>query len=273
MDEKHFDAAEPLLRSYLAGDPSSAKAQYMLAYALLRQGKAKDSLAEYTRAAALRAPAAGDLRSVAEAYVLLEDYPDADRWMERALAMDRGNADTWYNLGRLRYTENRFQEAAACFERVLILAPKSVKAENNLGLAYEGLNRTADAEAAYRRAIAWQGEASSAPGSEQPLLNLAIITLHRGALQETETLLLRAVGIAPADPRIHEQLGQLYSRQSRFPEAERELRVASRLNPGKSNLHFLLGQALRHLGKIAEANVEFAEAARLSQVSAGSKPN
>jgi Flp pilus assembly protein TadD len=237
----------------------------MLAYALLREGKPAQALPMYTHAATLRTPTARDLRDVAQAYVLLGDLPEADRWLMASLRMDPKSADTWYNLGRLRNTQNRFQQAVECFTEALKLSPRSVKAEDNLGLAYEGLNRSQDAEAAYRQALAWQDAGPAADASEQPFLNLAILLSHGPGSAEVGSLLQHAAAIAPNDPRIHEQLGQLSLRESKFDDAEKQLALAIALDPNRASLHFLRGQALKHLGRQQQAAAEFADAARLSQ--------
>jgi tetratricopeptide (TPR) repeat protein len=273
MEAGHFKEAEATLRSYIATDARSGPARYMLAYSLLRQNEPKQSLEEYTRAAALQIPSAEDLKNVGQAYVLLDDYTDAGKWMSRAVEMDRNDPEIWYSLGRLRYSEQKYPEAAECFQRTLALASKSVKAENNLGLAYEGLNRPDDAVAAYRQAIVWMDADAAEKKSEQPLLNLAIVLLHRQDAGEAQTLLTRAVEIAPEDPRIREQLGQLFMQQRNYAEAEKQLREATRLDPDKSNLHFLLGQAYKHLGRQQEAKTEFDAAARLANVPAAGKPD
>jgi tetratricopeptide (TPR) repeat protein len=257
--------AEHLLRAYVVGEPRSGEAHYMLAYSLLRQNQPKESLQEYTTAAALQKPGAAELREVAQAYVLLVDYADANQWLMRSLQMDSADAETWYSVGRLRYTEQRFADAVDAFTRALALAPKSVKVANNLGLAYEGLNRTDDAAAAYRQAIAWQNPSSTERGSEQPMLNLAIVLVHLGDLDEALRLLQRALTIAPNDPRILEQLGQLYMQRANYTDAQKILSEATRLDPKKSNLHFLLGQTYRHLGRPQEAKAEFDLAAKLTR--------
>jgi Flp pilus assembly protein TadD len=100
------------------------------------------------------------------------------------------------------------------------------------------------------------------------LLNLAIVLLHQGKLEEAQSLLLRALLIAPQDPRIHEQLGQLYTQRANYAEAAKYLETATRLDPKRSNLHFLLGQAYSHLGRHAEAKAEFDTAAHLVNSSA-----
>jgi Flp pilus assembly protein TadD len=267
IEENHFAQAEAKARLALQHDANSADARYLLAYALMRQGKATEALPEYTRAAMLRKPNAEELRGVAQSYVLLGDYDDAEKWLKLSIQTNPKDADSWYNFGRLRYTQNRFADAAACFVKVLELAPRSVKAENNLGLAFEGLNKPADAEKAYRQAVAWQDAEPKSAASEQPLLNLGIILLHSNDPGQARPLLERAMAIAPKDPRIHEQLGQLDLRESRYVDAQREFKAAVDLDPGRSSLHFLLGQAYRRLGKQADATAEFAESARLSRVS------
>jgi Flp pilus assembly protein TadD len=267
-----FNEAELSLRAYLVSDERSAQARYLLAYALMRQNKPKDSLEEYTRAAALQTPNAEQLREVGQDYVLLGDYPDAGKWFLRSLDLNDADPEGWYSLGRLRYTEQRFGDAADCFQRALVLAPGNVKVENNLGLAYEGLNRTDDAVAAYRQAIAWQDAGPPEKLSEQPLLNLAIAVMHRGQMSEAHSLLARAASIAPKDFRIQEQLGQVLMQEGNYLEAEKHLTLATQLDPGQSNLHYLLGQTYRHLGRLQEAKTEFDIAARLANVTANSKP-
>lgn len=265
LDAGKFHEADETVRVYLRDNDDSAAAHEMLAYALLRENKPAESLKEYTRAAAMERPTSGTLVHVGQDYVLLGDMADADKWTLRAVQMDPSDADAWYSLGRIRYTEQRFSDALSCFQRVLKLVPKSVKAENNLGLAYEATNQTDAAVAAYRQAIEWQNEGPRDQVSEQPLLNLGIVLLHRGNLAEAEPLLTKAAELAPKDPRIHEQLGHLEMQKANYGSAEVELRKACELDPDNSSLHFLLGQAYRHENKQQQAQSEFAISARLAK--------
>jgi Flp pilus assembly protein TadD len=262
MHDGKFAQADAALRALIAADPKAAEPHYLLAHALLREDKPADSLNEYTKAAALRAPTAAELRSVALDYVLLKDLPDADRWMNKSLTMDGSDAETWYAMGRLRYTQGRYGDALMCFDKTVALNPRSVKGENNLGLAYEALNRNDDALRAYRTAIAWQND--DPLRSEQPLLNLAILLLHRNQLQEAQQLLEQAAKIAPKEPRIHENLGQIYLHTDRIPNAVTEFSSAVALAPLNPRYHYLLGQAYRRSGDDSRAKQEFARSAALN---------
>jgi Tfp pilus assembly protein PilF len=257
-----YKQASTELKAYLVTEDGSASAHDLLANCYLLMDDPKDSLQEYTRAAKIEHPSALDLQNVAKDYVLLNDLPDAEHWATASLQMNERDAESWYVLGRIRFTTQRFQQAAECFERSLALFPRSVKAENNLGLSYEGLNRMGDAQAAYRQAIAWQ-QADSHP-SEQPLLNLGIVLLHEEKLGEAKDLLTKAVAIAPNDPRIREQLGHLYLLLNSLPEAEAQLRAAVALEPNKPALHFLLGKVYHQEGHEEKAKAEFAASAALS---------
>jgi Flp pilus assembly protein TadD len=262
MDAGQFKQAASELRVYLQRDQNSATAHSMLAYCMLRIDDPKDSLTEYTRAAAIQRPTSADLQNVAKDYILLNDLPDADHWMSLAVQMNPEDPEAWYGLGRIRYSQQRFQDAANCFERALVFAPHSVKAENNLGLSYEGLNRAEDAMSAYRNAIKWQ-QANPHP-SEQPMLNLGILLLHQGKLPEAEHLLTEASGIAPRDPNIREQLGHLYLQLNQLGKAQEQFEQAIALNPQNPALHFLLGRVYRAEGEGEKAKAEFARSTALS---------
>ena len=257
-----FEEAEKALRRAIATGAPCPDAHFLLAYALLRQNRPKESLAEYTSAARLRTPTPEDLRNVALDYVLLKDYPDADHWIRRALLVNANDSENWYVLGRIRYSTGEFPGAVKAFDQTLLLAPGSVKAENNLGLAYEGLNQPDKAIDAYRLAIAL-GETSGKP-SEQPMINLAILLAHRSDLDAALALLERAVILAPEDVGVREHLGHVYLERNELPEAQVQLEKAVALSPQDARLHFLLGQVYRRERISDKADFEFSRSASLN---------
>jgi len=175
---EQFTAAEGALRRYLLAHATSSDALYLLGYVLHREGKAAESLETYTKAAQLRTPTGDDLKIVGLNYVLLNDYPDAIKWLERAVETEPKNKEAWYFLGRAYYTKSRLPEARKAFLTVLELDPRDAKAQNNLGLILESEAQLDAAMDAYRKAIQWQ-EKSVHP-SEQPYLNLADRTIAGG---------------------------------------------------------------------------------------------
>lgn len=261
LKQARYADCEKLLQAYLSIHPADPDAVYLLGYVLFRENKPADSLRQYTAAAQLRTPAANDLKTVALDYVLLNDYADAERWSRKAISLDANDPESWYELGRIEYNLNHFQQAVDSFHRSLALDPTSVKAENNLGLALEGLDRNDDAIAAYSRALALQ--ANSPQPSEQPMLNLATLLIDRNDLKGARPLLEHAAQIAPQDTKILAQLGRLYSESGDLPAAQRALEKAVALDPQVASLHFQLGQIYRKAGAPDKAAHEFATVQQL----------
>src|SRR4029077_231243 len=90
---EQFTSAESALRRYLVRHPDSDEALYLLGYVLHREGKATESLATYTQAARPRRPTGDDLKIVGLNYVLLNDYPDAINWLEKAVEAEPKNKE------------------------------------------------------------------------------------------------------------------------------------------------------------------------------------
>ena len=203
VEHAQFKEAETALRSVLSANSSDADGAFRLATCCSAKTVPK-TRSRNTRLLRNSARLAEHLRNVALDYVLLNGYSDAEKWARRSLQMNSSDPETWYVLGRIAYTNGKLPDAKECFKHSLALAPGSVKAENNLGLVYEGLNRTDDAIHAYRTAIESQHQKSDRP-SEQPLINLAIVLTQRSDLESALKLLLQAVAIAPKDERAREQ--------------------------------------------------------------------
>ncbi len=295
LEEGAANDAERILRAYIAKDPTSADAHFLLGLALFKQiqetavapldavaptlgsdaakpragstanfreEKAKASLAEFDAGARYRAPSASDLKIVALDYVLLGDYPDADKWLTKMLEWAPNDSEGWYYLGRTKYNENRFEEAVRAFEQSLKLDPKNVKTEDNLGLAYAGLNRVDAAISAYRAAMEWQKDASTKnPG---PFIDLADLLLDQNRAQESIAYLREAIQIAPQDSKAHELLGKACARLDQFPQAQAELEKAAQLAPENANLPCMLGPVYRKQGLTEKAKVELDRCASLN---------
>ena len=254
--------AEQAARAWLSVHPNSAEGHFLLGYILFREADARASLVEYTEGARYRAPSAYDLEVVGCDYVLLEDYTDADKWFTKSVEWNPGNIQAIYYLGRTKYNENRFDEAIRTFGDCLKLDPKNVRAEDNLGLSYEGLGRTDDAIAAYRQAIAWQSDLPLK--NSGPYIDLGAILIDNNRPEDGVPLLLQAVAITPRDVKAHRELGKAYLHMNRLPDARKELETAVQLAPQNASLHFMLGQTYRREGLSDKAKAEFDRYAALN---------
>lgn len=261
-----FSGAEQALRRYLRLQHDSATALYLLGFVLHRENKPAESLETYTRAAAITKPAGDDLKIVGLNYVLLNDYPDAIHWLEKAVELDPNNKEAWYYLGRAYYTEARLPEARKAFLTVLKLNPQDARAENNLGLISETNGQFADALEAYKKAITWQ-EKNPTP-SEQPYVNLGSLLLQQGDIQGALPMLEHAAALAPSDSFCRMKLGIAYRQVGRLPDAQLELEKATQLQPDNPTAHYQLGRVYKEMHALDRAQAEFGRTAELQSKAA-----
>ena len=267
---EQFTAAEGALRRYLQTHAAASEALYLLGYVLHREGKAAESLETYTKAAQHRTPTGDDLKIVGLDYVLLNDYPDAIKWLEKAVEAEPKNKEAWYFLGRAYSTKSSIPEARKAFLTVLQLDPRDAKAENNLGLILESEALPDAAMDAYRKAIQWQ-ELSVHP-SEQPYLNLGSLLMEQSRTGEAIPLLQKAVELAPKDAICRLKLGTAYLRLGKLIDARRDLEKAVQLAPDDPAAHYQLGKLYKEMKAVDRAKAEFDRTAELQSRAASSKP-
>jgi tetratricopeptide (TPR) repeat protein len=272
-------AAEELQQARVLAQSDSAQGHFLLGYILFREiqttaaakgmmrhdadaslahirdANAKASLAEFTEGAKYAKPTAFDLKIVAFDYILLGDSVDADKWLTRVVEWNPKDADAWYNLGRTKYTENRFAEAIHAFEECLKLDPKNEKAEDNLGLSYYGLGHTEEALTAYKTAIEWQSGA--AEKDAEPFIDLGTLYLEQNRPKDALPYLQQATQVAPQDPKGHEKLGKAFLVLEELPQAQSELEKAIALAPDVASAHYILGQVYKKEGMMDKAKAEF----------------
>jgi Flp pilus assembly protein TadD len=261
ISRSQFTQAEQDLRKILAERQDAAEAHYLLGYTLFRQRRLPESLAEYAAGGRLRMPTADELTVVASDYILLKDLPDAEKWLLYATTHDPSNAFAWYLLGRAQYNQDHAADAAHSFEYCLELNPRDVRAEYNLGLVYEKLQRPTDAIIAYKNSILWQS--SIQEQDPQPYLDLGTLLLRQEKAAEAIGPLTEAVHFGSRNALAHQELGLAFESLGRYDEALSALQRAAELAPTSEQPHFFLGRIYRHLGRKEDAAAEYAIVSKL----------
>jgi tetratricopeptide (TPR) repeat protein len=257
--------ADKFLTTYLTSRPDAVDALYLLGTIQQREDKPRESLTTFTHAAKLQTPTSEQLRIVGLDYVLLDDYPDAIHWLERAVQMDNSNAKAWYALGRSYYTQSRFSEAERAFKKALLLDPENLKAAENLGLVYDAENKGKEADGAFHAAITL---ANKDPQTDEwPYLDYGTFLLNQNRSQEAIPLLAQAAKINPNCAACHEKLGRALESTGQTEQAITQLERAVALSGKDPHLHYELGLAYRKAGQKDRAEAEMA----LSQKLYGSK--
>ncbi len=162
--------------------------------------------------------------------------------------LDMHPADTAaaYMLGRIYYQENRFELAAAQFQKVIRLEPRSFKAYDNLALCYEALG---DAENAVRHYLAAIDLArSEQPDYDWPYANLANLLIDGNDPQRGFDAAATAAKLNPGSARNFFLAGKALTRLGRHREALQWLEQSAALDADYAEPLYLLGQAYKRLG-------------------------
>jgi len=92
-------------------------------------------------------------------------------------------------------------------------------------------------------------ELQISPRNSQAMLELSLIDIDKGKLQEAMSLSQQAVQIDPANPETHRVLGQVLLAKGQTKASAQELESAERLAPENAATHFQLAMAYRRLGR------------------------
>ncbi len=223
---ERYDEAAAGYRRLLDLDPNDNKAHYHLAEIHAAREEYEEALAVLERLETTgeqRAPA-HNLKG--QCLLSLGRLDEAEAELRRALEMDDRLSDAWYNLALLFEERGDGSGAIEAYETRLEMAPKDFRSHFNLARLLGAMGDPVRMEASFRAAL----EAN--PDFAVGYLYLAKALLDRGELTEAEGAALRGLSLDPEPgmaPFGHFVLADIYNRQGRLAEAEREVRRAQAL--------------------------------------------
>ena len=194
-----------------------------------------------------------------EAYRLKYQLDKNTKWIDEAQANCNKAADldnrlpaVFVTLGNLHLAVGKYDLALQEFQRALQLDPRNADAEIGLAGSFNSAGRTADAEAAYRKAISLRPDFWSGYNS------LAIFLDDHQRYDEAIAQYQRAIQLTPDNAALYLNLGAAYTDKGdpkSFPQAERALQKSLALEPSypaNANLGYLYIQEQKY-GEAAAA--------------------
>src|SRR5947209_1932184 len=132
---------------------------------------------------------------------------DASRRILSKLQQDHPGSSLYiYWLAKIDYNQRRYDDAVSKLQQALQLDPRSVRAWDSLGLAFDMQGRTQDAQAALQKA-ATLNRALEHP-SAWPPHDLGYLLLRLGKTEEAEADLRESLRYDPAFVEAHYHLGR-----------------------------------------------------------------
>jgi tetratricopeptide (TPR) repeat protein len=134
INGERYEEARRALQLALSHDPHNKEVHEMFGRLHARLGQPERAIEYFTRCLELP-PETADQSArtgLANAYLRLERFDEAERQYELVLEATPEDPDAWYNLGILRVTQGRTAEAEAAWREVLRLDPRHAGARDAL---------------------------------------------------------------------------------------------------------------------------------------------
>ena len=218
-----------LARATVAAAPDSAEAHYALAVCLDDSGDRAASVQEARRAIALDPDRAHTHRFLGMRLLELGDTDPAIATLERAVTLDPENPAGWNSLGTALHHANRLADAEPAYRRALALNADFARAECNLAVLQRDQGHADLAEATLRACIARR---SPATAYRPAYTALADLLRARNELDEAARLYLASAKLAPSESAGDMlDLGLVLGERGDLAQARNAFAHALRVNP------------------------------------------
>jgi tetratricopeptide (TPR) repeat protein len=138
----------------------------------------------------------------------------------------------YFLKGKSFFSKGDYQAAVVAYERSVSSDPKFARGYVELGLAYHHLEKYTQAEEAFKKAVTIHDDSCAECG-------LGMVLHLQGRNEEAEKALKKAAALNPQDTCAFNQLGRMYYKLERYPEAIEAFRSEIKLRPNAISYHFL----------------------------------
>lgn len=249
----NLERAQNEMESAIGADYRFVYAHIGLAEMMLNRGQSRAAL-QYAKQALQLAPSRSEcLAMVGSAYASMNDFVNAEKYLQAYASIQPAPADGLVRLGHLKIMQKKYPEAVAYFERALVLNPQQYDALDDLTTA---LILKGDKGAAIQRA---KNAIAHNPSPE--LLNVAGKTFAAaGDKQAAEDALLKALAAAPQNYASYVLLGSLYANQQQAYQAITNYETALQLKQTDMGLWTMLGMLYQQVGNVSKAQAAYMKA-------------
>lgn len=263
MQAKRFADVEALLSNAPAQTPQQQSEQLAVHGGLeFVSGQMESAVASFQQASALKPLSEADEFTLAMAYTRLAKDEDARLVLIKLTGANPSAALYPYWLGRIDYDQRRYESAVAHLSRATELDPKSARAWDSLGLAYDMQGKAEQALQAFGQGVTVNREQSKP--SPWPPHDLGALLLRIGRTKEAEIALREALQYDPQMEQAHYHLGRALEKEEANEEAIKEYEIAMREDSSATDVCYSLAMLYRKLQRTKEAEETFAEWRRRS---------
>jgi protein O-mannosyl-transferase len=162
VDLGRLEEAAPIVEEAFRQSPNHPDALDAMGTLALLRGRVQDAVSYYEAVLKLRPPTPAALVKVGAVYEKLGRTADAVAKYQQALGINKSYAPALDALGYAELRQGQYADAAAHLQEAVRLDPRLAAAHASLGGALQALGRLDESIAAYKRALEFPENASSA---------------------------------------------------------------------------------------------------------------
>jgi type IV pilus assembly protein PilF len=189
---KRCTEAIPAYQKFLEKYPKDAQGWNSLGIAQLCDGKFQDSISSFTQAITI-APTYSDVHNnLGIAYMELKNNKEARNHFLKALEDPQyPKVGPYYNLSKLAYTEQQYEESRALAKKVLEFSPKETAPRLVYAFSLEKLNRFDEASAQFKEIL------KAAPDNVEACYHLATVLKQQNLQCEARDYYRKVIDVDP----------------------------------------------------------------------------
>jgi tetratricopeptide (TPR) repeat protein len=161
----------------------------------------------------------------------------------------------YFLKGKGLFAKGDYEAAVVAYERSVASDPEFLRGYVELGQSYLQLENYEKAEQAYKKAVSIQEDSCGQCG-------LGMVLHRQGRNDEAEKALKRAMALNPRDVCAINQLGRMYYKLDRYPEAVEAFQAEVKLRPSAIAYHFL-GNSYLYSDQFEKALTAYDDALRV----------
>jgi tetratricopeptide (TPR) repeat protein len=220
---KPAEAIPMLEKAHLSMAQTNVDANYVLGLSYMDTRRYDDARKAFATQYGF-APESAPAYLLAARMLLRREYlPIADKFAQKALALNPNLPSAHLLLGQIRLAQSQVPEAIAEFEKERDLNPLSGEVYDRLGDAYVRQGDYAKAQESLDRAVLLE------PNSTVPFILLGKVLLKRQDPVLAKMYLERALAMDPKNYMTHTLLGQAYRAMGQSDRASHEFQVAEQI--------------------------------------------
>jgi len=254
IHQKRWNEAAGLGHKLIEKYPNNSALHYHLGLARFQLGDPTGAIQALRSAERSGLSSAALHKTLGLAYYDLHQFLLFEQQMEKAIALDPRDSESYYCLGRYHEAiKSDFPRALKFFEAATQKKPEDARSVYHRGYCMEMLGEQEDARESYKAAI--QLVEKSGEDFSEPYQGMArlLLGLHP---QQALSWAQKALDINPDDGANYLVLAKIKERLGRLPDAVETLKAALRLDPTDATAHYRLYRLYERLGNREAALAE-----------------